>query len=161
MDFSIGYNLSTDHWGDWAANLGWTHLIERSKVEYKGAPRKSFEGSADYDSEGNFKVFPKDKALFNLTWYFRAFRVDYQLEYISSVDAPVSFIDYVQDIDSQVYQDIVGTWSATENLDLTLGVTNFTNEEPPYIDAGFNASTDPATYRMFGRSWFARAKLRF
>ena len=161
VDFALGYNYSTDHWGDWAAHLGWTHLLERSKVEFKGASRKSFEGTGDYDSEGNFKVFPEDKVNLALTWNFRSFRVDYQLEYISSVDVPVSFIDYVQDIDSQVYHDIVGTWSATENLDLTLGVTNFTNEEPPYIDAGFNASTDPSTYRMFGRSWFARAKLRF
>ena len=36
------------------------------------------------------------------------------------------------------------------------GVTNVTDEEPPYIDFGFNASTDPSTYRLFGRGYYFR-----
>jgi outer membrane receptor protein involved in Fe transport len=44
---------------------------------------------------------------------------------------------------------------------LTVGFTNLTNEEPPYIDRAFNASTDPSTYRMFGRGYFFRVSQTF
>ncbi len=41
------------------------------------------------------------------------------------------------------------------------GVTNLTNEAPPYIDIGFNATTDPSTYRMFGRGYWLRVGYTF
>jgi iron complex outermembrane receptor protein len=41
---------------------------------------------------------------------------------------------------------------------ISVGITNFTDEAPPYIDAGFNANTDPSTFRLFGRSYFVRLK---
>ena len=44
---------------------------------------------------------------------------------------------------------------------LTLGITNVTDEAPPYIDRGFNANTDPTTYRMFGRGYFLRISQTF
>ena len=44
---------------------------------------------------------------------------------------------------------------------ITLGVTNLTNEPAPFIDDGFNASTDPAAYRVFGRGWYLRLNQAF
>ena len=41
------------------------------------------------------------------------------------------------------------------------GITNFTDEAPPYIDYGFNGSTDPSTYRMFGQGYYIRIRQSF
>jgi iron complex outermembrane receptor protein len=44
---------------------------------------------------------------------------------------------------------------------LQAGITNLTDEEPPFIEVGFNATTDPSTYRMMGRGYFVRLAYRF
>ena len=44
---------------------------------------------------------------------------------------------------------------------IAAGVTNLTNEEPPFIDTGFNANTDQATYRLFGRGYYVRLTQTF
>ena len=82
-------------------------------------------------------------------------------EYISSLDATAVFLpDYEYKVDSQLYHDLVAsyTWNSTT---FTAGLTNFTNEAPPYIDAGFNAKTDPPTYRMFGRGYYLRLTWKY
>ena len=35
------------------------------------------------------------------------------------------------------------------------------NEPPPYIEAGYNATTDPTTYRLFGRGYYLRLSWKF
>ena len=39
---------------------------------------------------------------------------------------------------------------------LALGITDISDEEPPFIEIGFNASTDPPTYRSFGTGYYFR-----
>ena len=58
--------------------------------------------------------------------------------------------------------DLVANYTF-DNFGLTLsgGVTNLTDEAPPFIDVGFNAKTDPPTYRMFGRGYYLRASWKF
>jgi len=161
VDVAIGYEYKTNHWGDFGAHLDWTHVVERSKVAFKGAPKVNFDGTLDMDTDS---AFPEDEVQLSVAWNYGDFRVNYQMNYISAIDAETNFFDsseFVQHIDAQVYHDLSGTWFATENADITLGVTNFTNEKPPYIDGAFNASTDESTYRLFGRSWFVRANLHF
>jgi iron complex outermembrane receptor protein len=41
-------------------------------------------------------------------------------------------------------------------VSISTGINNVTDEAPPYIDLGFNAKTDPSTYRLFGRGYFVR-----
>ena len=98
------------------------------------------------------------------------------MEYISGVDADTFCNcdsdgdpskqgpdgEYIQPIDSFLYHDLVATY----NFDflkttITAGVTNITDEAPPYIEVGFYATTDPATYRLFGRGYYVRAAWKF
>jgi iron complex outermembrane receptor protein len=44
---------------------------------------------------------------------------------------------------------------------IALGFTNLTDEEPPFMDVGFNANTDPPTYRLFGRGYYLRLTQSF
>jgi len=43
----------------------------------------------------------------------------------------------------------------------SIGLTNITDEEPPYIDGALNGSTDPSTYRVLGRGAFFRVSHTF
>ena len=93
-----------------------------------------------------------------MSWEKSGWRVSYLAEYISGLDADVSFLStYIQNVDSELYHDISVTYMHDQTgLRVKAGVTNFTDEEPPYIDFGFNASTDPSTYRLFGRGYYVR-----
>jgi outer membrane receptor protein involved in Fe transport len=55
------------------------------------------------------------------------------------------------------YQDLIATYDLGEHgLRISAGITNLTNEPPPYIEIGYNATTDPSTYRLFGRGYYLR-----
>jgi outer membrane receptor protein involved in Fe transport len=69
---------------------------------------------------------------------------------------------YQQKIDSQLYHDFLASYEfGKTGTKISGGVTNFTDEEPPFIEIGFNATTDPATYRMFGRGYYLRVSQSF
>ena len=142
---------------DLSASLIWTHVLERSFLNFDGADVDDYTGRYIGSS------FPEDK--FNYSFGLRKgmFNVIYRGEYISGTENNAAFIpDYIQNVDTALYHDI------TINADLeqygariSAGVTNLTNEAPPYIDGGFNASTDPTTYRTFGRGLFIRGTKTF
>jgi hypothetical protein len=50
-----------------------------------------------------------------------------------------------------LYHDVMARYEFESGTAVSLGVTNLTNEEPPFIEVGFNATTDPSPYRMLGR----------
>jgi iron complex outermembrane receptor protein len=88
--------------------------------------------------------------------------VSYLGEYISGLEGANAFgLDYVQQIPSQFYSDIVANYTYDESVTITAGITNITDEAPPFMDTGFNGKTDPSTYRMFGQGYFLRVKYSF
>jgi iron complex outermembrane receptor protein len=101
------------------------------------------------------------------------FSIGYLGEYISKLDAD-TFCNcgagnnpdgtYTQKIGDVLYHDLVASYTfkafGSETM-LSGGITNFTDEAPPYIEVGFNATTDPSTYRMFGRGYYLRMSVKF
>jgi outer membrane receptor protein involved in Fe transport len=64
--------------------------------------------------------------------------------------------------DSVYYFDLVGRYTIPGwGSKISVGVTNLTDEELPFINQGFNATTDEDTFRAFGRSWFFNFKHSF
>lgn len=158
VDFEIKYSFDTS-WGEWDTELLWSHMMERSRIPLPGQDKENFEGT--------FSSFlgtaAEDKINYKLALTRGDFRVSYLGEYISELTADVSFISgATQNIDAQLYHDLILSYNI-ENTDtnITFGVTNLTNEPPPYIDLGFNASTDPSTYRLFGRGYYLRLNQKF
>ena len=84
-------------------------------------------------------------------------------EYIGELDSPAYFFqDYDQKIDSQFYHDIIVDYNFDRTgTTISAGITNVSDEAPPYLDEGFNAKTDPSTYRMFGQGYYIRIKQSF
>lgn len=157
IDVELDYNLETE-FGDFDFGLIWTHLIDRSDIVI-GLNEAGEVAQVEIEKAGNFdfddgEAFAENKVNFTLDWSYEDFSVSYLAEYIDGIDAEISFFDYTQTVDAELYHDLIGAYTFDTDTRVTVGVLNFTDEEAPYIDAGFNASTDPSTYRMFGRSWY-------
>jgi outer membrane receptor protein involved in Fe transport len=151
IDAGIDATYSMGDMGTLSGSVLWTHNTKHD--------RQSFEGDSVSDLIGRYAgaTFAEDKANITASWNRGNMSVAYLGEYIGELESGVTFINYDQKVDSQMYHDLVfGYMFEDTSTSVTFGVTNFTDEEPPYIDAGFNASTDPSTYRLFGRSYYLR-----
>ena len=64
---------------------------------------------------------------------------------------------------AQHYFDLTGTWDISDVVQLSGGVLNLTNNNPPELGdcCSEQANTYPATYRTLGRQFYVGGKLRF
>lgn len=173
IDTELRYAFQTDV-GKFEFGIVWSHLLERTKTAFKGAPEQDLAGRFTDPTAQDGGAYADDKANFEAKWKWSGVTLGYLAEYISALDAdtfcncgPVGSATgaYIQKIDSQLYHDVTVGYDfadrGLQGLQLLVGVTNLTDEEPPFIEIGFNATTDPSTYRMFGRGYFARIAYRF
>lgn len=174
IDTELRYLWPTD-FGEFEFGIVWSHMLERTKTAFKGAPEEDLSGRFTDPTAQDGGGYPEDKANFQAQWTWQGLTVSYLAEYISSLDAD-TFCNcgtgnrpdgtYIQTIDSQLYHDITASYNfggdtPLKGITLAAGLTNITDEEPPFIEVGFNATTDPSTYRMMGRGYFARMTYKF
>jgi len=142
--------------GDLRASVLWTHVLKREQIQFAGNPVDDFVGRF------TGAAFAEDKANVSLQWTQGDWSVSYLGEYISGLEGGTGFgLDYTQIIPSQFYSDIVASYTYEDSVTVTAGITNITDEAPPFIDTGFNGKTDPSTYRMFGQGYYLRLKWTF
>ncbi|MBT8059316.1 MAG: TonB-dependent receptor [Gammaproteobacteria bacterium] len=170
VDTEIRWNYASSI-GNWEASMLWAHLMERTKVAFPGDDEQDLSGRYTDPTAQDGGAYAENKVNLSLQWMMNDFSVGWLAEYISGLDAD-TFCNcgagnqpdgsYIQDIDSQIYHDLVAsyTWGAI-NTTITGGITNLTDEAPPFIETGFNAGTDPPTYRLFGRGYYLRLAWKF
>jgi len=170
VDTEVRWNFSSSV-GDWEASVLWAHQIERTKEAFAGSPVEDLSGRYTDPTAQDGGAYAADKINYTLQWMWNDLSLGYLGEYISALDAD-TFCNcgdgnqpdgsYIQKIDAQLYHDLVATYTFSDyGLTLSGGVTNVTDEEPPFIEVGFNAGTDPSTYRLFGRGYYLRASYKF
>ena len=65
-------------------------------------------------------------------------------------------------LSSEDYFVVVGSYQFTENYSVIVGVDNLADTEPPILgDNQEQANTWPATYDVFGRTYYVKATARF
>jgi outer membrane receptor protein involved in Fe transport len=166
VDTEIRWDYETS-WGLLGSDLMWTHNLDRTISQFPGSPEEEFVGRYSLNQGA---AFAEDKLNWSFSWSRNDLTLSWRMEYISALDAD-TFCNcgdgnqpdgsYIQKIDSLFFNDLVAsytfdTWGSTTTL--AAGITNIFDEAPPYIETGFNATTDPSTYRMFGRGWYLRLK---
>ena len=164
IDTEVRWGFDTDM-GRIETSLLWTHMIERTKTAFPGSGDEELSGRYTDPTAQDGGAYAEDKMNISVRWMYEDLTVGYLAEYISALDAD-TFCNcgagnqwdgsYIQKIDSQLYHDIVVSYNAPENIVISGGITNITDEEPPFIEVGFNATTDPSTYRLFGRGYYLR-----
>jgi len=157
--------------GQWEASLLWSHLLERTKTQQPGVPEVDLSGRYTDPTAEDGGAYATDKLNYSVQWYRGSLSVGYLGEYISGLDAD-TFCNcgagnqpdgsYIQDIDSMLYHDLVASYKFEQTgTSIAAGITNLTDEAPPFIEVGFNATTDPSTYRMLGRGYYVRLTQNF
>jgi outer membrane receptor protein involved in Fe transport len=117
-----------------------------------------FEGSETIDRLGRanfgFSARPQWRGLGGVSWTREAWRASYTLQWIGSL-ANCTFTQegdpYCGDVPSVLYHDVDVSYQ-WDRITIRAGVNNLTDEDPPYLGGG--ANTDPATYRLLGRTYF-------
>ena len=157
----------------------WSHLLERTKVATPGEAEEDLSGRYTDPTAEDGGAYATNKINYSVQWFNEAgnFSVGYLGEFIDALDADTfcncnsdgdpsnneaDGLTYIQSIDSVLYHDLVANYTFEEtNTNIAFGITNITDEEPPFMDTGFNANTDPATYRLFGMGYYLRLTQNF
>ena len=161
IDLEVRYDVSTD-FGEFEAAVLWTHILGRTKTPFAGAPEEELQGTYTDRTAEDGGAYPVDKANLSLQWYWNDISIGWLGEYIGGMDTSAAFADYDYKLDSMLYHDIVANYEVERTgTTISLGVTNLTNEPPPFIDVGFNAKTDVAAYRQFGLGYYLRLSQNF
>ena len=165
IDTEIRYSYDSGY-GQWQATILWAHMLERSKTAFPGSDEQRLEGTYTNVTGEDGGAYAENKINYSLQWMRNDFSIGYMGEYISSLTTlDAGFIgDYEYTISDQLYHDIVASYTLTafgSSTTIAAGVTNITDEAPPYIDLGFNGKTDVAAYRLFGTGYYVRASWKF
>lgn len=134
---------------------------------------------------GRPKSFSEWRYRFDTDWSMGDWGVSLSMEFIDGVtecgspfaaylgiwcpDDPQVFNDpalqervWVNTIKDMYYFDLVGRYTVPGwGTEISAGILNLTDEELPFLNQGFNATTDEDTYRAAGRSWFINVKHSF
>jgi outer membrane receptor for ferrienterochelin and colicin len=104
-------------------------------------------------------VIPEWKAQWTLDWSYGNFGASTNVEWLDSTTERTNFGN--TKIESETYVDLTVRYNMPWGTQISGGITNILDNDPPFIVQGFNANTDSDTFRMLGRSWFARVTHNF
>lgn len=136
-----------------------SYVAERDLVAFPGA--EPFSGAGEFDQD-NFGAIPRWRANYNLVWSNAGWRLGYQGQWIGPLEESGGeiFPGTVNDIGGRLYHDLFASYAFGERFDLTLGVNNLTDRDPPFFANADEANTDVATYPVLGRVYWLRLNAR-
>ncbi|AIY65485.1 TonB-dependent receptor [Pseudoalteromonas piratica] len=158
IDLNLAYSF--DAFGlDWRTALDTTYLIETTvtltdeTVDYVGLITSGSGGYADIKS--NLSLSVKGDS-----W-----DANYKARYISGMDS-YSCLDnpakcYAPSTGSVVYHDIGGAYHVSETVKVSAGINNLFDKQPPYYSGNNDSNTDPYTYDVLGRYFYAGVNVKF
>ncbi|MBY5921157.1 TonB-dependent receptor domain-containing protein [Ferrimonas balearica] len=173
IDFDANYRFEALQ-GEFSFNLQWTHFLERENQTYN-------DGTFTFEMEDvtgrfdNDTSYAEDKINFIARYSWEDLNIQYAANYISGLTYEDLLYwgttpndpnnpdagNHQYKVDSVIYHDITANYMFPTQTKLSVGITNFTDELPPYIEPAFNGNTDESTYRLFGRSYFVRLTQKF
>ncbi len=148
LDLNIEYNYDTAY-GVVSPKLSWSHILTYEDVLLTSV----------FDQPGT-QGFPESRANLGINWEVSDFNINYAYQWISETDA-----DSGGKFEAWSHHTINAIWTGYGGLEVSLGVRNFTDEDPS-IDTvnGWNADTSSTSmdlYSIDGRVYTAGLKLTF
>nr|WP_010133657.1 TonB-dependent receptor [Microbulbifer agarilyticus] len=170
VDLSLRHQLAETNFGLFGFGFDASYVTEYDKTLSNGDV-VSHAGRFEDNQDGNF---PRWKSTFTTNWTYENWDASFSSRYIHdvmetlngwyNVDPANGFAptNEPHKVDAQVIHDI----QVSYNLDaykarLTLGIDNFTDEQPPFAYTGFNDNTDVRTYETQGRFIYGRVGFNF
>jgi len=151
FDFNANYTLATD-FGDWRVNIDTTYMDKFEVQDTSDTPFRDIVGT--YDSA--FGSIPKYKANIQLDWSKDNYRVTWDANYNSKIEAAkddVMSASTFHNMQAGYFIESIGT-------DIHLGIQNVFDKNPPYLNQGIT-STDDNLYSFRGRFFYMGVKKEF
>ncbi len=159
IDVNLNYTFQNE-WGEFDLGVHYSTILE-----YESQQNSITETNELTGQFSNEQVYIEDKVQIIAQWHRGDWQINYQLQYLSGIEAPIQFSSTPgnQKIGSQVYNDIsVAYQTPINDATITFGINNFLDKDPVFIDAASNLNhTQASTYRVFGRTWFMRWNMAF
>ena len=163
VDLSGTYQWNDSKRGSLSLSLAASYLYEFQNRVSTNSPTEDLSGTfTDAATEGNGSI-PEWKLNAGLVWSIDAFELTYNMNFISSLKEKIPQTMQTRTIDSWITHDMQISYQMPiqAGLQITLGVDNALDEEPPFASAAFNDSFDTRTYDLKGRFWYFRLSQRF
>jgi outer membrane receptor protein involved in Fe transport len=155
----IGWSASlTSRAGVWGMGVLATYLAQHDTQIFNGGNVDRLAGTFS----PSYQAFPRWRGLAHIDWQRGGWRASYQLQLIGSYrNCGLAFdgSTVCPSVSGTLYQDISAGYSFGSTLDLRIGVSDLTNRDPPFVNNSPQGNTDPATYRLLGRTFFADLRL--
>lgn len=168
VDLSLTYNIHDvgvggANIGDLGFSLNSTYLSSFENNATPGVPgAQAKEYAGTYTSQfGNMSRF---RGVFTIGWSRGNWDARWQGRYINGVTAPNADRDTRASIQlrSMFYQSVqLGYKVPAIHTEFDIGVNNLADKSPPWLYQNGALGTDPATYDVLGRYYWARATLKF
>ena len=167
IDTVLQYRTGLDRFMDGLdlnARVAWTHLLKGYVIEIPGIQKDDFAGEIGTakDRVNGSVNFATNKWAWNLTGTYigKSYEDDITLESNFGLD------DHAVSVDAEFYLDTQITFTPTKNYEFFVGADNVLDNKAPNILMGspFNvtgADTAADVYDIFGRRFYAGARLRF
>ena len=161
VDFAIDYSRPVE-WG-------MVNLLELSFMgTYLDEYKETFPGSGTQDMVGTagdddgFGVYPEWRWNSSVKISSNDWSLDWRMRWIDETKDLLRPSDITDDAkaESILYHDLIANYTWNQVI-LSLGIENLTDEEPPRFHSAFNANTAPGVYDVVGRQLWMRAKVAF
>ncbi|MBT9491288.1 MAG: TonB-dependent receptor [Paucibacter sp.] len=163
IDFDVRYAFKTG-FGDFDLNALATVYDEATLLPLAGQPSVDLLGQAGGSTTD--QGFIKFTANANVGWRMGAIRANWNIRYIGSADmATGTTADGFPKIPAHAYHNVSAGYEVKKGWELTAGVTNLFDKQPPLFASGTSGTqaldTIPGYYDVMGRSFFVGAKVKF
>lgn len=161
FDFSAEYSydfskVGLQDVGRVSLGFAGNYMIDFDNLPFEGGELVELAGTAD-TSEG---IYPTLTWRASAMWSLGDFTLSGFVTYIDGMDVlGAQPDDFFTTMGSIAYTDLSVTW-VYDQLMLVGGVTNLTDESPPFLLGGF-ANSAPQGYEFYGRYFFLRARYTF
>lgn len=168
VQFQMGFDLEAlgagEDSGSIALNILMNYLLSYEVQERPGIPALDYAGTVSYFGQGLGTSFPELKITTNLAYTIGDLTLDTRIRYIDAMAnrASVQFPgESFAGVPATYYIDLAAEYQLIENVGLRIGVNNVTDQDPRTYAPNVQSGTDPSTYDIYGRRYFAQTKIRF
>ena len=150
VDLGIAADLPSFRGGDLTLDMQATYNEETQVITAAGLVVEDLAGTVSQ----TYGMYSRWRAMTKLNWNKGNINVTYTNRYIHGVTDEVDDFWTLEptytEIPEVMYNDITVSYSTDNMGTIALGVTNFTDEEVPFVPSAFNANTDQENYDLFG-----------
>ena len=155
---------------DWGFDLGGAgrlrvnmlaSWLEKWEVQYlPNVPSIDFSGTIG-DVVGS--AFPDYKVFLNTEWQYGPFGLGLRVRHLPEMENKYASYDPFTTVGTPdvTYLDTNVSWEFEQGLSLLISVENATDKQPPLYTGAIQMNTDPSTFDVLGRRYFARANFKF